>query len=323
MNAIVKYLLSVRSFLFPCHIVVFFTLTLFARGISAETWIQDTSADIDDLTSETIADWPLDKTRTTIGIAEIVEIRLDLTSWSDTDARLDPTCDPLVEVKTVVDDSLGDVEWEVTGNATPSSSSQAGLYFTAYRSPGNVTITATVKDSHSQYQDEAIVKTKQFTVIAPSGENAMVEGNYPLGTAGPPNNSIGAKTKFNVVLLSSQSVSFENAPETSLPNWPDGTPYVWHAITVSNIHPNWMNMFSDLFGTELFPDSRLDDGVNYQPYSASFGIARSYKNQDDDWVQYTTTTCNLEFQLTGSGRVKFNSTPGSWQGPYQEEVSFE
>jgi len=239
------------------------------------------------VTSRTVAATPSNRTRTTVGIGEDVT----LTTSPSTAAT-----------------------WAVTGAGSLASAAGNTTTFTASQTPGTATVTST---------SGAETKTTRFNVIAPNGMTSKVTSNPALGTAGPPNNQIGAHTVFECTVLP-VSVSFdkaqfrENIPLSNF-TWPDGTAGTRSAATVPWTTVN--NKTSDDVDSSLFPIARLQKVGKARNFFFHIPVPEEFQNAAGAWVAWLPKEKHLrEFITSGKGRVTLEASDnvaGRWQGPWQ------
>lgn len=239
--------------------------------------------------SETKSPTPSDRSRTTIGIGEEVNLSTDPATT---------------------------VSWSVTGGGSVSETSGSSTKFTASKSPSNSTIRASVSSK---------VIELQFSIIAPDGMTSTIGSEPSLGTSGPPNRLIGAKTIYDC-FVTPATVSFynielrENIPSHTW-TWPDGT--------VQNYGPkyvNWSvsydNKTTDSVSTGLIPITQMWNGTTYVSFTSVTKVPEEYKNETSTWTIWLGgETHNNEFRGSDQkARVSLNATNnvfGTWQGPWQ------
>ena len=278
---------------------------------------QNTFATMDDMESKTVATWPANQARTTIGIGEEIICTIDDASWSDTD------CNYITGQ--VEEDTIGACAWAKTGAGELAVISMYEAKLTAHHSPGTVEVKATITDSKDRYDDPDVIKTLNFTVVAPSGESATVFVNC-IATygpkLGPPNKRTGSKTIF-AVTVQPTTVCFKNAvlqetADEGRYTWPNGTPTTFPAFELP-LRVIEENSFLDTFSISPVSIKRLLQNGAYVDFSIDETISREYKNQDGVWVQYTTLPTKTEYRGADiKSRQVFNATTaGGWLGPWQ------
>jgi hypothetical protein len=254
-------------------------------SLYADSYTQATQATLDDMTSQTVATVPADRTRTTVGLGEQVTCSIDSSSWADTDCNTTP--DPNV----VEDDTIGDRVWSASGKCDVSPTT-AGAHdsatMTAHHTPGAATVQVIVHDSEAKY-DDTVTKTKGFSVIAPNAVNvAFHQDVSPWGT-GTPKTWIGAKQQFRWTFGPS-SVNFDQANlrinwTGNTWNWPDGTQSSFPAQknpvsvgVVGGTHNRLTWESSDHYQIE-----RLDNN-GYQDHTTALTASIEYRNQASTWT---------------------------------------
>lgn len=287
----------------------------YAPGALA-AYTQHTVATIGPMTSQTVSTVPANRARTTVGIGEQVTCAIDPSSWSDTD------CDTTPDPNQVVVDTMGTVTWSAGGAGSVSPSTGNSTTLTASKTPGSVTVQATVHDSGTKYVDTAVVKTKGFTVIAPNGMNVSLNSNLTLGSPGF--NQIGAKALFDCTVLP-VTVSFYNADfRENIPGeswiWPDGT----LGTRSSAIVPwgvGYDNKTADTISSGLDCICRLDNGGGYQDFSVTVRVPEEYENQAGGWVSWLPNETHPR-QYVGSnqtcrvGLVATQTAYSAYMGPW-------
>ena len=314
------------------------TLTLFGfilGGLATGETIYEqlTESSIDDMTSETVATLPTNRSRTTIGIGEEVVCEIDSDSWEDKDCKKvddGPWTD--------VNDTIGDRVWACSSGGTVSPSgvtSSDSTTLTADQSPDICVVGVDVYDSEDKYDDDEIYKSKTFTIIAPDGLTSTLDNdNNSIGTAGPPNNQIGCSADF-LCTVSPTSVNFYNASfQENIPDynwtWPDGNDtnwpgeiVTWGVETIDGGH----NRTEDNCSYYFDPISRLDNNpdpnvVNYVNHTHTRTFDEEYLNQDNDWIVWLEDE-EHPFEYLGSNQsartgIKASNTAYSgYMGPWQ------
>lgn len=239
--------------------------------------------------SETVSPTPSDRSRTTIGIGEEVNLSTDPATT---------------------------VSWSVTGGGSVSQTSGSSTKFTASKSPSNSTISVTV--------DSKVIEIP-FIIIVPDGIKSTANSNPGVGTPGPPNNMIGAKTVFNCVVQPT-SVSFYNADfQENIPvdnwTWPNGTQSS-SGPKIVTWSVRYDNKTTDSVSFRGYSISLIWDGTNYVSYGHTIRVPEEYKNELGKWIEWLGSETHYK-EVRGSdqkSRVSLNATnnePGTWQGPWQ------
>ncbi len=236
--------------------------------------------------SETVATFPADRTRKTIGIGE--------------------------EVNLSTNPSMS-VAWSVVGGGSISSATGVSTVFTASKSPTSSTVKATMGTYNN---------TLLFTVIAPTGFDVSIQSSPGLGTLG--NNQIGQRTLYNVEVVpasvSFYSVEFREFFTNTTWTWPNGlvsnfgpAPIPWSV--------NYRNLTYDDISDGPFPKNRIYDQeqASYVNFSYTIIWKEQYKNEAGAWVDFFTgeTTVTEYEGSTLKCRTTNRSIPGLWQGPWQ------
>lgn len=281
-----------------------------------DTYTQETAATIGNITSQTVATVPADRTRTTVGIGEQVTCSIDPGTWVDKDCN--------TTTNAIEDDTIGDRQWSAAGAGTISPTTAGAnnsATLTAHHSPGTVSVEVNVLDSQTKYND-TVTKSKSFTVIAPTGETTGARTDAPYGVAGPPNNTIGAHSTW-LITVQPATVSFANArlrehiPNDVTWNWPNGTSTIFTKRTLP-IPVNANNQFNDEFGSGTEAIGRINNGMGFVNHSNLVSVPRQYQNQSGLWTGYTTIQWKAEYRgADQQARTHFASSAGSWQGPYR------
>jgi len=243
-------------------------------------------------TSQTEAETPANRDRTTLGIAERVTVSTNFG---------------------VV------VTWSVSGGGIVSPVSGTSTVFTASRSPSVSRVKATFGTASCDIE---------YTVIAPTGMDSAVNANNGCGAAGPPNNTIGASTRFDCT-VQPLTVSFyraqfrENIPGEAY-TWPDGTAgnrapaIVPWSVNPANGTTDDVSQCGDGIG-------RLDEpppGGGYVDFHIDVRVPEEYQDEGGNWVAWLPGE-NHPRDYRGAdaaARVSIeatNTANGSWQGPWQ------
>ena len=293
-----------------------------ATILRADTFTEKTQATIHDITSQTEATTPTTRTRTTIGIGEKVTCSIDPSSWVDKD------CD--VTTNTIVDDAMGTVAWTKSGaggsinNATGNSTD-----LTASKTPAGVTVIATIPDSGAKYSDAPIVKSKAFTVIAPTSLTYTKNADTPPWTAWTVGDKLlGARTTYNVVVnpttVSFYKASIQENIATATDHWPDGSAWTKTAVVVGPVTPTQANEATDTQSRGLENSSKLYSDLDsaWEDFSPDFPISIEYQDATGGWVNFTTPTATRDY-TQADRKTKVGVGPagapvqGSAQGPWQ------
>jgi hypothetical protein len=206
-----------------------------------------------DIVHTTEATAPEDRTRTEIGIGEPVD--LQLCSYYDMDIWVDD-----LNNEEEREDSVGVIEWYLEGPGRLDSNQGASNYYYAPLCSADTSacVQVALHDSGNQFVDSVINHQVCFNIRVPSGVTAEPYFDDPIGTAGPPDSSIGARSYFFFQTLPN-TVNFgyvcfrENIAEQTF-NWPktNTTQYVRPAATVGfsvedmGTSPNW---YGDMVNT--------------------------------------------------------------------------
>jgi len=242
------------------------------------------------LTSQTVSTTPADRTRTTIGIGEQVTVSVT----------------PVISVN-----------WSVTGGGAVNPGSGTSTTFTASKSSSTSTIHAVVGGTDC---------TLVFSVIAPTG---MVyyhsTDDTTLGTLGPPNNQIGARSRFTAEVqpttVSFSNVEFRKIVSAANWTWPDGTPGssaqqtdTWSASADNTYSNYWVS-------SGLNPIGRIHNGASYVDYSYSVNVNQEYKNESGTWIGFASQIHINQYRgADQKARVRILTSTfydGGWMGPWQ------
>lgn len=239
--------------------------------------------------SETVSPIPANRDRTTLGIGEEVIC----------------STEPSVSV-----------DWRVNGGGRVSPTSGTSTTFTASKSPSMSIVHAELGTNDC---------TLVFRVVAPNGMNAVLKQDLTPGVPGPPNDRIGAASRFTCTVLRT-SVSFyaaefqENIP-TNTWTWPDGTQESNPAHTVA-WSVGYDNRATDGISDSLRPIGRIHDGSSYVNFNYIINVPEEYKNENNQWILWLPyETHPREFRGSDQkARVILNATNsanGGWMGPWQ------
>ena len=116
---------------------------------------------------ETVFEFPLPRTRTTIGIGESVTCWIDSSSFKNTDIWLDSQGN-----QTLFADTMGTVEWTVDGDSAyvfPNTGKIVTLTAALGGSKSKVILNAFVSDSGTQFVDSPVVLHLEFQILVPTG----------------------------------------------------------------------------------------------------------------------------------------------------------
>ena len=171
--------------------------------------------------------YPVYPDRTKVGIGE--KVSCSIVGWQDMDIQVNDE-----GLQSPIQDGTqpGRVEWYVEGNGTVFPTTGRAVVYTAGDNSNDATesLFATVYDSGTKGLDAPVMKQVVFDVRVPNGVRALLSREIPIGTQGPPDNQVGAKCEFTLIVLP-DDVNFsrvtvrENIIEQPF-TWPDGTTFV-------------------------------------------------------------------------------------------------
>ncbi|MBP7652844.1 hypothetical protein KA977_05435 [Candidatus Dependentiae bacterium] len=245
-----------------------------------------------EIVSEAVSPVPTDRSRTVIGIGEIINLKIT----------------PEFEVK-----------WYCSGDGKLNAG-QGEI-------KKNVELTANKSLSASSATVRAEIglktKTKVYTIELPQEIYFSKMFDYPLGIDGPPNNYIGAKTEFEITVtpttVSFKNVKFhENIPSIYV-SWPNNTQtYIGGRIVDWDV--GFDNLGTDMVSTGYYSSSKLLSGASYVDFSFGNSFPDEFETDDGDWVPFFNCSyfdlyySNLEAKVKVYGA---NNDEGGLQGPYQ------
>jgi hypothetical protein len=299
-------------------LVVLLISLVFVIPTSAVTYTQQTQSTIDDMTSETVATWPIDRSRTTIGIGEEVVCSIDSSTWTDKDCR---------NYTEEVSDTIGDRVWACEGNGliTPTGvTSSDSTTLTADKSPGICAVVVNVYDSKTKYSDGYISKPETFTVIAPTYQIYYKDYDDPTWTAWSSGTKYMRTRTVYKPVVQPTSVSFanvdfqENFGDGETDTFPDGSTFFW-PFGQYPFDPDQYNQWSDThYSGGPYSIDRLYTGSEWQDFSPRNSIPLQYKNESATWVTFDTPSGGHDFYyLTGKSRSIPGGVAGGLQGPWQ------
>lgn len=145
--------------------------------------------------------------------------------------------------------------------------------------------------------------------------------NVGLGTPGT--NSIGAFTKFNLV-IQPQTVSFNNnsfnekdKPASVVIHWPNGSNEVY-GIDYGNFGSISCNgVFADNIRDGPRPIANLFNGSTYGSCSFTVNWTDQYRNESSNWVDFAPMQTTTTFNANGSTVQTYQGASGNPQGPWQ------
>ena len=238
------------------------------------------------MTSRTHVEVPADRTRTTIGICEVVDLEV---------SAVDLDCN--VTKGQLETDTLGTPQWsrEGCGNVEADELNGWKAVLTAHASPGDVTVTFTANDSGAHGHNESFSTSKTFTVKAPDGESFVYDQEGDYGGGDPPGDDdcMGFDAYYQVTVQPT-TVSFvnaalrENKPYQAW-TWPDGTEDEWPAeqpMFEVNEDNTWVE------GDECYhywPSVSLlwnAQELEYEDKWLYFAFPQEYNDQNFDWECY-------------------------------------
>ncbi|MDH4241839.1 MAG: hypothetical protein OEW48_19945 [Phycisphaerae bacterium] len=301
-------------------IFILFMFIIGAIAIGETIYEQNTESSIGDMTSETVATTPANRSRTTIGIGEEVVCRIDSNSWADTD------CEKVDDGPwTEVNDTIGDRVWACSSGGTINPSgvtSSNTTTLTADKSPDICVVGVDVYDSEDKFDDDAIWKSITFDIIAPDSSTYVKNSDSPTWTAWTSGTkNLGARTLYDVTegptTVSFYNVEFREHFTGETDTWPKTT--TWNAPSADiYFGVNQANQSTDEQKTGLYDSNNLYTGTEWQNFSPSFSIYLQYKNQAGVWTGYNTVTATRNYYHTGrTARVGVDGVNGGTQGPWQ------
>ena len=291
-------------------------------------YTQASVATVGAMTSQTVATAPSNRSRTTLGIGEEVTCSIPTGTWSDTDCN--------ASTNTIEVDTIGTITWSVSSGGTLSSSTGASTVLTAEISatPPSPTVTATIKDSQSKYNDTTITKNMIFTIAVPSGVTvtAVMDDYSHWSTRG--NAYVGCSTLFDLHLtpltVNFYNVSFREDVPAYTYTWSDGSTdptaqhYVTYAVTTNpstGIHYG----FLDLVDLGLKPVTALVGLPATSFLTFTIPIPHQFQNDGGIWVLFLAGTDNTHIKSfdrsTNEGRSSVqgasSTVHGGWIGPFK------
>lgn len=292
----------------------------------ADTYTQGQLATLADMTSQTEATTPADRTRTTIGIAEKVTCQIDANTWSDKDCNVTKNTEEDDTTLGILTSRIWSKSGTQAANSSLSTTTGDSTILTASKSPGSVTVTITVPDSAAtQFKDPDIVKTKEFTIIAPEDSLTYTKvSDSPTWTAWASGDKyLGARALYTV-RLAPATVSFyrasirENFGTGKTDTWPDGSTWAGPTGTVGPVTPTQANLMGDEQKAGLHNSNKLYDGATWKDFAASFPIPFEYLNAASVWTAFTTATGTDSYtHADRKAVVGVGGKPSSSQGPWQ------
>lgn len=168
-------------------------LVLAPIEVSGQYWLPGPAPTLDGgIHHWTWAFLPQDRTRTEIGIGE--RVQLDVSHYSDMDIYVDD-----LGMQYEMGDMLGDVAWTVDGPGTVWPADVADPTYTApmWAQDTSDAVHVVMHDTGTAGLDPEMTSSLSFSIRVPNGVTVVFESDIPLGTLGPPNNSMGARSWFN------------------------------------------------------------------------------------------------------------------------------
>ncbi len=282
--------------------------------------------------------------RAEFGIRETIRFWVDPGTWVDNDVYVDD-----LENQTVVSDTMGEIAWywepaghTAAGEFLPTTGEET--FFTAPWSDFDdyVRVWAQVADSGAAGVDSPLMLENWFTLRVPNGNMPYFWADSALGTPGPPNNSMGVKTRFVIQVLP-ETVNFDGieiqeqiAAQTF--QWPEGTNYSVPASQASA--PLGSIVVGGQARQSCFVDdvstggpweiARLTDPLTLQTVDAEFVVVQRIHFQSSalpTFIFYEETTHPRSFSgTTYAARVGWVTGAGAAgaatqvaQGPYREQ----
>jgi hypothetical protein len=252
---------------------------------------------------ETVFTLPAPRSRTDIGIGESVTLWVDPATWSGPPG-----------------DSIGSITWSISGPGSISSSSGSSTVYTAASASADysATITATIHDSDGIC--DALTAPATMDVKTPSGCQIALLQNLPLGTAGPPNNLIGAQAQFLVRVLPTtvnfKAIDFrENIPGDSW-IWPSTNNSNRAAAVVAyNVQDvaSTVNVVYDIATTQGWQIAEIAG----QAFSHDIRVPQEYSTPGG-WVLFYSETHKRIYKANGQAQIQENPAGAisGLQGPY-------
>jgi hypothetical protein len=276
-------------------------------------WGSYTPPTIGDIVSETKTA-PGPSNRTTLGMGEKVDCRIDRQTWVDKDCYGDWE----------EDDAIGSISWSANafGQGWPITGDTCTVITDAR--PCTVTATATITDSGTRGLDSPITRSIDFDVIEPDG--CYIEELHDLARVkAPPTNYVGVWTMFDLVTTPT-TVSFCNvvfSEEIPLHEWvyPSGTPSSWGPLQkLFGVEPGNLSLDDCRYTVN---HEAVQNGGQYQDFTNTIVMKLSYWNYDGVWIPwYFGKTHWNKFRAAdqkGQEEVQVDNTDhGDWMGPWKE-----
>jgi len=294
---------------------VLLAIVLNSTSVARATWVQDTAATIDEITSTTTLpayDGLTEDSRTTIGLKESVTCEIDPATWADTD------CEVGVGVQ---NDTIGNKTWSVQGVGTIASTTGDSTLMTADATPGNVTVHCTIYDSGTRFSDTAVARSKPFTVVAPS---SLTVNFWSDGTMGPEGTEfVGAQSTFTYFVepdnVNFGSAELQRSADEQDIEWPNGstttTPGFNYGITLDST-----GMFAVNHIAYRESVDRLLRGGTYDNCTPNQSRRLEYKNTSAQWVNCVSYQVLPSYRGSDlKTRVSVQATvtaDGTYMGPW-------
>ena len=291
----------------------------------------------------------LSANRTDIGMGESITCSIDTGSWSDIDYRMEQG------VQTTVSDTIGLIEWSVSGGPGELSDT-VGTSVTVTANPSTadyvLQITAIIHDAGQFAADGPVTKTLAVNVIAPRTLTVVDMLDQPNEfPAYDPNSPgfAGANTKY-ALTVGPTTVSFnrlgfqELVPEITF-NFPNNTTVIkppetitiglrdpgldLHGIKRRNVYTDTLEFYGNI-------SSFRDTNGNLQDWSITTTIPVQYLVTGDTWQTFATNDHEKIFKPNANGKFAqgrviltvgpdyspdgtTTSSLGSYMGPFGPE----
>lgn len=271
---------------------------------------------------------PEPRERTTIGIGE--RVYLGVLSYMDMDIYVDDLGEEFE-----MEDSVGEIVWQLQGpGSLYRMYGASNIYFAPLSGMDTLAaITVDVHDSGLQGLDPVQSDQVSFWIRIPNGVRSWHWADQPIGTPGPPDNSVGAQSTFSFQTLPDTvnfyNVTFRESFAEQVFQWPDGSQYVRAAgtrlFTVDEVG-DIPNFAGDIVLTGgPWKTERLFN-PNTQTYqSCQFDVVQQlqFLAAGGNWHTYATATHPRKFSGNNfESQVGWfwgqSGGYGGAQGPYQE-----
>ncbi|MEI8380967.1 MAG: hypothetical protein WCJ09_12615 [Planctomycetota bacterium] len=275
---------------------------------------------IGEIVTECVEEYPTPRSRTTIGIGELVNLSIDPDSWVDPDI-------PIGSGNPYDYDELSEITWTANGDGTvyPTVGASTQLVADLCSLNGSVTVEASAEDA-GLGDDPPVIKQANFSLEIPSGENVIGCIHGPFGAG---NTHVGMRTNFAIQIapatVNFSRVKFREDREAVDVTFPDGVtnikqPQAFIPPMGGNVstQAGLPNIHGDLLGDAPNPKAALLKAGMWANFNWERKVDQQFQDKNGMWNKFHSVVHKREYDASNlKARTGIDGTEwGGWMGPF-------